>query len=392
MPNVLMACTHPYWSALQVGSQHLARQFARHGWDVVYLSAPVTPLHLPRLASPEVRARFRSAFATPSIHENGRIQAFTPFSLIAPDGRPILREPLVTRHWYRTMIPSIQRILAKSGASRVDMLYIDNLSNHFLLSHIPHGTSVFRVMDMHERFPGWKGRAKQLAEKIAGRAELTAYSARGLKPYVDSLEPRQAMFLPNGVDADFFSTSSSPAQKRHRLLKDIPDPVVLYTGMIDTRLDFELICTVATQLPHVSFVFAGPLRKRLHLPKLPENVIFIGPVGHGALPQLMHSAQAGIIPFDVTNRLDLIQGIRPLKLLEYMAAGLPVICARWPEVESMDSPARLYDSGQECAEFIGRAVAEGFDPEESRSFARRQDWRVVFDLLVASLQRPQASS
>ena len=92
--TVVMGCTHPYWSALQVGSQHLARQFARHGWKVHYFSAPVSIMHLPKLFSPEVARRLQSSVQCRTIHEDGMIRSYVPFSLIAPDGRFLLRNKI----------------------------------------------------------------------------------------------------------------------------------------------------------------------------------------------------------------------------------------------------------------------------------------------------------
>ena len=385
MPTILMACTHPYWSCLQVGSQHLARQFADQGWDVVYLSAPITALHLSRLACPEVRTRFKRAIAEPSIHQNSRIRAYTPFSLIAPDGRFVLRDPLVTRNWYQTIIPSMQKILARAGAERVTLLYIDNISYHFLLNYVQHDTSVFRVMDMHDHFPGWRGRAKQLAQKIAPKVDLAVYSAQGLEPYVASLSPRQTFLVPNGVDFEFFQSEKRAHTSPHPLLKKISGPIVLYAGMLDSRLDWGLISHAASTLPEVSFVLAGPATVEFKAWTWPENVHFIGSIPHQELPQLMASATAGIIPFDVQGRIDLIQGIRPLKLLEYMATGLPVVCARWAEVENMHSPAWLYESWEEFVELVDRVVHTEYDPQPSIAFARANDWTRTYTLLMRAL-------
>lgn len=388
MPKILMACIQPYWSCLQLGSQHLARQFAKSGWDVFYLSAPVTPLHLPRLSNSEVRSRFKSSFCKPSSHENGRIQAYAPFALIAPDGRPILSDPLVTLNWYRTIIPALQKTLARAGADRVNLLYIDNLSYHFLLDYVQHDKSVLRVMDIHEHFPGWQGKAGRLAQKIASRAEITVYSAKGLKPYVEGLSPRQTLLVPNGVDFEFFQSLNTAQKAPHPLLSSIPGPIFLYTGILDSRLDWELILDAANDLPRVSFVLAGPEATHLRQASWPANVHFPGPVAHSELPQLMASAAAGIIPFDIQNRLELIQGIRPLKLLEYLAAGLPVICARWPEVEAMQSPAWLYDNKQEFVQLVHKAIQQqGFDPAVNKDYARQFDWETSYRLLTAALHQ-----
>lgn len=382
--TVLMACTHPYWSALQVGSQHLARQFALKGWQVYYFSAPITPLHLIKLSSPEIKQRFQSSIHTPSIYQNGKIRAFTPFSLIAPDSRPILRDFLITLNWHKTMIPSIKKFLDKHELAKVSLLYIDNLSYHFLLDFVAYDRGLFRVMDIHEHFPGWQGKARKLAHKISQLADVTAYSAQSLKSYVDSLSPPKTAFVPNGVDFDFFNFPKTSGH-RHPLVDSIPKPIVLYTGMIDFRLDFNLIRFAAKKLSQVSFVFIGPVAFNQSLLDFPDNVYFLGQVAHAELPYLMQEAIAGIIPFDIQNRMNHIQGIRPLKLLEYLASGLPVICARWPEVETMGSPAWFYDHEQEFVKLVEKVIIQEPDPGPYKAFAAKHDWRNVYQSLISSL-------
>ncbi|MBC2695557.1 MAG: glycosyltransferase family 1 protein [Desulfobacteraceae bacterium] len=380
-----MGCTHPYWSALQVGSQHLARQFARHGWKVHYFSAPISLLHLPELFSAEVIKRLQCAIQCQTIHANGMIRSYVPFSLIVPAGNCLLRHKVVIHNWFRTMVPPLKSIQHKSGFERISLLYIDNLSYHFLLDQFSYQKSIFRVMDMHERFPGWEGEARNLAQKIARQADVTVYSAQGLEKYVDTLGYSKSALVPNGVDFDFFNFQTSSAQK-HPFFKNIPDPVLLYTGMIDSRLDFRLIRSAAYRLPHVSFVFAGPVGISHRLSDLPANIYLIGPVPHAQLPDLIRSAAAGLIPFDVDNQMDLIQGIRPLKLFEYLAAGIPVISAKWPELERMNSPAWLYENEQEFIEFVHKATDNKYDHMAAMNFAKQHDWKHSFELMLNALE------
>ena len=383
LKTVVMACTHPYWSALQVGSQHLARQFARHGWEVHYFSAPISLMHLPKLFSAEVIRRLKCAIQCQTIHADGMIRSYVPFSLIAPAGNCLLRHKVVTCNWFRTMVPSLKSMQHKSGFERISLLYIDNLSYHFLLDQLSYQKSIFRVMDMHERFSGWTGVARHLAQEIARQADVTVYSAHGLKKYVDTLGSSKSVLVPNGVDFDFFHTQSHT--QRHPLFQNIPDPVLLYTGMIDARLDFGLIRSAAHSLPHVSFVFAGPVGIAHQLSDLPANVYLTGPVSHAQMPELIRSAAAGLIPFDVDNQMDLIQGIRPLKLFEYLAAGIPVISARWPELERMNSPAWLYENEQEFVELVHKATDNEYDQMAAWNFAKQHDWKYSFELMLNAL-------
>ncbi len=381
-----MACTHPYWSAIQVGSQHLARQFAKQGWKVHYISAPVTPFHLLKLfkTGNEISRRFKYAFKGPTIHEEGMIHSYIPFSLMAPAGKPLLRDDIVTWHWYQTMIPVFYNLRKHINSNKVDLLYIDNLSYHFLLDQMSYDKSIFRIMDIHEGFTGWEGKAQKLAFKIAKKTDLTVYSALGLKNYVESLKPIKSAFVPNGVDFNLFRKTGGNLCK-HPLLKNISDPVILYTGMIDERVDFRLIRYAAKHLPKVSFVFTGAIERSINLKNFPENVYFTGSVPHSELPLLMRYSVAGMIPFDVNNKMNLIQGIRPLKLMEYMAAGLPVIAATWPELNKMDSPAWCYKNDQGFIDLVSRAVQSQYDNRSAVNYASLHDWDLSFKMMLNDL-------
>ena len=416
--TIVMACTHPYWSVLQVGSQHLARQFAKNGWDVHYISAPITPLHLAGLLNfkNELAKRFKSAFNKPLIHEGGNIHSYIPFSLLAPAGYPLLRDRIVTHFWQQTMIPTLKSLKNHISSHGIDLLYIDNLSYHFLLDKFSYVKSIFRVMDIHEGFPGWKGKARKLAVKITEKVDLTVYSAQSLKNYVDSLNPRKSAFIPNGVDNELFTKTDRAQQSydnreklskvlpqnllnsaeddnplilkhthRHPLLQHIKNPIILYTGMIDSRLDIHLIRSAAQKLSGVTFVFSGIIEHSKLLKDLPKNIYFTGPVAHKELPFLMKDAVAGIIPFDVKNRMSLIQGIRPLKLLEYMAAGLPVITAPWPELENMNSPAWIYNNEQDFIDLVNKAVYTKKNNSKAKDYAAQNDWKHSYNLMLNAL-------
>jgi len=93
-----------------------------------------------------------------------------------------------------------------------------------------------------------------------------------------------------------------------------------------------------------------------------------------------------LIPFDVNRRMNAIRGIRPLKLFEYLAAGIPVISARWPEIEALKSPAWFYDNPEQFAELAARALNNrDFDPAAARGFARQFDWKHAFRQMMDAL-------
>jgi glycosyltransferase involved in cell wall biosynthesis len=381
--TIIMACTQPYWSSLQVGSQHIARQFANNGWRVYYFSSPITFLHLFKIHSHEIRRRLQFSIRGQKSHYNKSIYSNIPFSLIAPSGLPFFRSRKLIYEWYKTLIPPIKLQFKKKSIEKVQLLYIDNIFFHFFINIVNCQKSIFRIMDEHHRFPGWNNNAKILAMDIARKCNALIYSAKGLEPYVSMLKPESSLFIPNGVDLSLFKNfKETKKNKRHYLLKKIQDPIIIYSGMIDSRIDFQLLQETAIKNPNIYFVLAGPIENGIKSKYYPNNIIFIGPVPHNELPWLMDSAKAGIIPFDAKNKMERLRGIRPLKLFEYMAAGIPVITSRWPEIEMLDSPAWIYDSKDEFIQLVQRAVKYTPNQKIYTKFAEKHDWKNSFDTLL----------
>lgn len=118
-------------------------------------------------------------------------------------------------------------------------------------------------------------------------------------------------------------------------------PRVAYLGSVDDRLDVGLIKAVAGAVPEADFVFTGRIvhnEVARALSRVP-NIRLEGPRPPEALPGILAESAAGIIPF---RRNRFTENIYPLKINEYLAAGLPVVMtgfAKLPEFEPVASVA-----------------------------------------------------
>jgi len=103
----------------------------------------------------------------------------------------------------------------------------------------------------------------------------------------------------------------------------IPYPRLGYSGVIDERMDLDLLGTVAYMRSDWHFVMLGPVVKisPSELPKLP-NIHYLGSKEYRTLPAYMAGWQVGLLPF---ARNESTRFISPTKTPEYLAAGLPVI-------------------------------------------------------------------
>ena len=127
--------------------------------------------------------------------------------------------------------------------------------------------------------------------------------------------------ITHGVDVEIFSTV---AECEHLVLNGIKKPRAGFFGLIDGRMDWDLIVSLAGKMPDVSFILAGPVDASAgKLPEL-ENLHFVGAVQYAELPKLISGLDVLILPYRTGALAD---SLSPLKLKEYLASGRPVISA-----------------------------------------------------------------
>jgi UDP-galactopyranose mutase len=128
-------------------------------------------------------------------------------------------------------------------------------------------------------------------------------------------------FVPSGVEFERFAAARKLAP--HPAVAALPRPRWGYVGVIDERLDYALLDTLADAEENPQIVMIGPVAKvdaRL-LPRR-ANVHFTGKQPYASLPSMLAGLDLGLMPF---ARDDSTRAISPTKTLEYLAAGLPVV-------------------------------------------------------------------
>jgi hypothetical protein len=379
-----MACLHYWGSPYQVATHHLARRFAADGWDVAYLSAPITPLHLFKLKDSTVKERFKLWFNPEEkiTLGNGSITTIIPFSLFGPDNQFPLSSAFVAGRWPKFCLPTMKSLLLDSGFEECDVFYLDNFYHSHLTEFINAKSTVYHMADNYSAFPGYSEAFRKQETELVQNADIVFYPSREMEPYIENMKPQRTHFLPNGVDYDHFALVESKIPKEY---KHIPMPRAVYVGAIDEWFDFELVEKSARANPGISIVLIGgdKLAKK-YLPQL-SNLYLLGRKMRDELPAYLQHAQAGIIPFDVEGYPDLLHPVRPLKMLEYFSAGIPCLSATWNELESMQSPAYLAQSEEDFIQALPRICAEPADVSELRHYAAQFKWDDIFEDFLGQL-------
>ena len=129
-------------------------------------------------------------------------------------------------------------------------------------------------------------------------------------------------FFGCGVDVPHFSKARSndttiPADAQFN------SPVAGYFGVIDERLDYDLIRALAERHPEMSIVMVGPTAK-VNPDELPHapNIHWLGQRSYDELPRYVKGFDVCLMPFAINEATEYIN---PTKTLEYMAAGKPIV-------------------------------------------------------------------
>ena len=374
-------CTpHAYHSVARLGAHHLSARLAARGWDVLFLSNPISPLHAVKWRHHDTALRLSQA-ARGLARERDGSRTMLPVTMLPLVGRLGARSRWILDRWPVFTVPNLARALRRAGFDRPDLLVIDGPICAPLTEIVAPRRSALRLLDRLSGFASTTPAMLGAMEDAARRVDLVTYSAEDLAADVEALRPRRRLHLANGVDVRHFAERrQAPAD-----YAPIPAPRAVYVGAMAEWFDFELLGYAARQRPGVSFVMIGPPElARRRLPDLP-NLYVIGARPWDELPAYLQHAAVGLIPFDIRNHRDLVRGVNPLKLYEYAAAGLPVVSVAWPELQRLNAPIELAHEPADFVQAIDRMVASPPAPDALRAFAARHDWDAALDRLLASL-------
>ncbi|HEY6758597.1 MAG TPA: glycosyltransferase [Baekduia sp.] len=186
-----------------------------------------------------------------------------------------------------------------------------------------------------------------------------------------------SVVMPNGLDPAEWTRPATPAWTA-----ELGHPLLVYVGTLDSRLDVGSLERLADALPHAQIVLAGPVVDGSHLEPLRwrANVEVRPPMGRDDVVGLLRAADVGLVPHAVSR---LTMGMSPLKLYEYLAAGLPVVATDLPPMRDVDPSVELVAGGSPLAPAVKRALARGRTSEPERlAFVERNAWRTRHERLV----------
>ncbi len=312
-----------------------------------------------------------------------------PVEAAFDDRKPeIILQPRVLpwHHWHtvaaynrRTLLRLIRGALDQLNTSAPPMLVTGSPPSTVVVGRIGEVASVYFCMDDFLHLAGVTNEMLgPLERRLLRRVDAVVATAESL---TRSKVPRTgaAHYLPQGVNFEHFATTRSVPEE----LAHLPRPIIGFAGGVSACCDFSLIRKIADANPSASVVFVGPIAVEDTAVLDRPNIHLLGPRPYRDLPAYVQAFDVGLIPY-LLNEWTL--AVDPLKLLEYLAAGIPVVSTEIPEVLKYRDAIAVADSEDAFISAISRALNPNGGAAAARQsrqgIAQQHSWRHRADALL----------
>jgi len=245
---------------------------------------------------------------------------------------------------------------------------------------------VYHCVDEFSAFSDTNGRhIAELEERLLRRAHLCITSAERLRENKAKVNPNTVL-VRHGVDFDHFVKACDASTPVPADLASLPKPVIGFFGLVADWVDLSWFEACARAHPEWSVVILGKVAPDVDVGPLRAlpNVHLLGRKPYADLPGYCKAFDVALMPFK-WNELTL--NANPLKVREYLAAGLPCVSTPLPEVEQVGL-CQLAKTPQEAVRQVEAALREGAGP--SRDRAQRvfhESWQARVDEIRGPVAR-----
>jgi glycosyltransferase involved in cell wall biosynthesis len=335
------------WHEDPTSNHHVLRELAKTR-RVLWLNSLAT--RRPQLSSARDLGKIRrkvKEFAAGPVNVENDLWVFSPLVIPLPHNRG-------ARAVNRQVLRGTIRLLRlRLGIERFHLWtflpstadYVGTLGEELAVYYCVDEWSMFSYLD----------RAQTVAaeERLLARVDATFAINDALAEAKRKL-CRTTFVSPHGVDHALFARALEPTTIVPPDLAALPRPRIGFYGTLRDWVDYELIAAIAKARPQWSFALIGQVLADVTAVHDLPNVHLLGQKRHAELPAYCKGFDVGIIPYKLDERM---RYVNPLKMREYLSAGLPVVSTAVPEVTRYPELVQVASTPNEWIAAIERALA-----------------------------------
>lgn len=317
--------------------------------------------------------------------------------------RPLRREngvhvlsPLVVPYYRLGLVRELNGFLLRRAVTRT--MATIGFARPILWAYVPHALALVDVLRprlviyhcvddiaAHERVD--RDSFRRLEEAFVRAADLVIASSRPLWERL-SLHASNVRLMTNVADTEAFAAALE-AGPCDPALASLPRPRIVFVGAVSSvKVDIGLLRELARLRPDWSLVLVGPVglgdpRTDVSSLRSEPNVHLLGARPHEMLPAVLRAADAAIIPYRLN---DLTSSVFPMKVYEFLAAGLPVVSTPLPSLRDVEGVV-FARTAPEMVARLEQLLAED-SPERRRArseLASRHSWSARIEEIEAEV-------
>lgn len=362
-----IVCFANDWGGDPTSKHHIMRVYADYT-DVLWVES--SGMRVPNLFSRSDLGRIFSKIARSrqgTTRPAGRMRVIAPLTLPLPASR-------LARRANKQLIG---RAISRSGfSSPPPILWVYTPTVAPYLDAFPHTSIVYHCVDRWWEFGEFDGGLmREYHERLCGQADVTFASSHELlldcKPHTS-----RAHLIRHGVDWDHFATAVQDPPPEPDDISDIEGPILGFFGLIHDWIDQDLLVSLARAFPDCTVVLLGKTRVDVSRMEAVPNIRLLGQKQYGDLPAYAARFDVGLVPF-VVNELTL--AVNPIKLREYLSAGVPVVSTALPEILVFGhrDDVRVAEGHEAFIAGVGELLQQGGSAERRMRLAedmREESW------------------
>lgn len=323
LSRTLICFSHLRWNFVYQRPQHLLSRAAKT-YDVIYFEEPLI--------------EERSDIELRSVVSAEGVRVVTP---VFPSGRSS-----ASLIW--SQMNFVDALLEEVNPKDLITWYYTPLALRFT-AHLRPAICVYDNMDELACFRSAPDGLLELETQLLQRADIVFTGGHSLyeakKHRHHNIHP-----FPSSIDTSHFGKAREESIRTPADQALIASPRIGFFGVIDERMDLELLACAAVLRPSWQFVMIGPTAKidPATLPVM-ENIHWLGAKSYASLPDYLHGWDVGIMPFVLNESTRFIS---PTKTPEFLAAGIPVVSTPIADVVSPYGDDGLVEIAFGAAEFV----------------------------------------
>lgn len=371
-------CFSHDWTGDPLSKTHLMRVLSRDN-RILWINAIAN--RMPTTSTKDLSRIYKKlkSFAEPIREVEPNIFVMNPLAIPAYGSRAVVSFN------QKFLIRQIRRAMKKLGMKNViNMVF--NPAAGMIAGKLGETGQIYYCVDEYTAFTGVSSGLKEIEEDLFRRSDFVVVSAEKLLESKKHFNENTFM-IRHGVDWHHFRKSLDEATEIPSDIANLPKPIIGFHGLLADWVDFELLKKTAEHFRKGSVVLIGKIavdaEKKVKILDGISNVHFLGRKPYADLPNYCKAFDVALNPFEIS---ELTLAANPLKVREYLAAGLQVVSTDIPEVRILENCL----VGENHADFIAKIEDVLANPKSRKEVSdeiRHESWDAKVDELRAIMRK-----